>query len=298
MRKPLLACLLACAALSHGIAAQAAPMEFSFAVIDNAFPAQQADDGLRAALSETDLRNPAFVVVNGIKSAAEPCSDALYSRRKSLLDAAVNPVVVSLAARDWTGCKFRNGRSSAFERLNRLRELFFSGELSLGADKMRLMRQSTAPKFRSYGENARWQYGGIMFATIDLPANNNHFLPYAGRNSEFEDRLIANNHWLHRVFLYASQRKSAAVVLFCDGNPFALPQAGSPAARRDGFREARQKILSLARHFPGKVLLIHGQGTAGRIAWRGNLGTLAIAPGWSEITVDPDSGELFSVSEK
>jgi len=298
MKKRLLARLLICAALTYCITASAAPKEFSFAVIDNAFSSQQEDEELLAALSETDQGKPAFVVVNGIKSAAEPCSDALYSRRKSLLDAAHNPLFVSLAARDWTGCKLKNGRSAAFERLNRVRELFFSGEFSLGTDKMRLVRQSTAPKFRSYGENARWEYGGIMFATIDLPSDNNHYLPYAGRNSEFEDRLIANNHWLHRVFLFAAQRKTEAVVLFCDGDPFALPQDGSSTAKRDGFKEIRQKILSLTARFTGKVLLIHGQGNADSIVWRGNLGTLAAASGWTKISVDPASANLFSVSEK
>ena len=30
-------------------------------------------------------------------------------------------------------------------------------------------------KFRAYSENARWEIGNVMFATFNLPANNNHY---------------------------------------------------------------------------------------------------------------------------
>jgi len=131
----------------------------------------------------------------------------LYSDRKTLLDEAKNGLIVSLTASDWTECKNAHGRSAAAERLNRLRDLFFVDEFSLGASKIPLVRQSTMPKFRSYVENARWEVDNVLFATINLPAANNHYRTDAGRNSEFEDRLIANRDWLHRIFMFAAHRK-------------------------------------------------------------------------------------------
>src|SRR5690606_13370244 len=179
------------------------------------------------------------------------------------------------------------------ERLARLREIFFYGEFSLGGTRLPLHRQSTNPMFRDYGENVRWEVGEILFATLNLPAGNNHYLADAGRNSEFEDRLIANQDWLKRLFVLATLRKMDGVVIFTDGDPDLLSERKrNPAVRRDGFREIRREISRRAAGFPGRVLVVHGQpapdrGTARAIRWSGNLGTLAAAPDWIKVRVDP-----------
>lgn len=202
--KQLLSIALLGAALCAAPATRAQD-SFNFGVIGHSFSGNPDEGVLRRALDQSDADNLAFVVVNGIKSAAEPCSDALYSARRDLLNEAENGVIVSLAASDWVGCRNKNG-SVAIERLNRVRDLFFPDEFSFGASKVPLFRQSVTPKFRSYTENARWEFGDVLFATVNLPAANNHFLQDGGRNSEFEDRLIANKDWLRRVFTFAAQK--------------------------------------------------------------------------------------------
>jgi len=275
---------------------------FSFGVIGHAFSGSPDEGVLRRALDESDADNLAFVVVNGIKSAAEPCSDALYSARRDLLKEAENGVIVSLAASDWVGCRNRNG-SVAIERLNRVRDLFFPDEFSFGASKVPLFRQSVTPKFRSYTENARWEFGNVLFATINLPAANNHFLPDGGRNSEFEDRLIANKDWLQRLFTFATQKKLAGIVLFADGNPLAQPSQRPFLLRgqRDGFAETRQRITTLAATFKGKILLVHGETLKDEsnigIVWRRNLGSIGVASGWSKFAVDSGNAALFTLSD-
>lgn len=301
MKKTFLKGLLACGVFTQVCGATAATDAFDFGVIAHPFETQEVAV-LRESITETDSENLAFVVANGIKARSEPCSDTVYNARKALLDSAKNGLIVSLAASDWTDCKGKNGRSAAIGRLNRLRELFFSDEMSLGASKIPLVRQSATAKFRSYGENARWEIGKTMFATINLPENNNHYLPEAGRNSEFEDRLIANRDWLNRIFTYAKLKKLTGVVLFCDGNPLARPnRAGSGSARRDGFAEARQQISALATKFPGKVLVVYDRNDAGPrsptgIVWRGNVGTIVAGPSWTKVRVDPTSPSLFAVA--
>jgi len=289
-----------------GAALCAAPVSwaqdsFHFGVIGHSFSGNPDEGVLRRALDESDADNLAFVVVNGIKSAAEPCSDALYSARRDLLKEAENGVIVSLAASDWVGCRNKNG-SVAIERLNRVRELFFPDEFSFGASKVPLFRQSVTPKFRSYTENARWEFGNVLFATVNLPAANNHFLQDGGRNSEFEDRLIANKDWLQRLFTFATQKKLAGIVLFADGNPLAQPSQRPFLLRgqRDGFAETRQRIITLAAAFKGKVLLVHGEtlkdeSNAG-IVWRRNLGSIGVASGWSKFSVDSGTAALFTLS--
>jgi hypothetical protein len=277
-----------------------AQSDFHFGVIAHAM--KMSDVGpLREAIAETDTDNLAFVVVNGIKPAAEPCIDPIYEQRRDLLDEAKNGLVVSLAASDWASCKNSVGRSGALDRRDRVRELFFNGEYSLGGTRLPLLRQSSATKFRAYVENTRWEIGSVLFVTLDLPANNNNFLPGAGRNSEFEDRLIANHEWLQRVFTIASRKKMRGVVLFVDGNPF-----GENMSLRDGYAEVRKQILAIAAAFKGRLLLVHGQNAAGTaaISWQKNLGIVGAGNGganegkngWLKLAVHPASADLFELA--
>lgn len=300
LRSALLALLLSCAL---AVTASAAAGDISFGVISHTVNAAPDAQALRAAIEQSDADNLGFVVANGIKSAAEPCSDQVYSDRKILLDSAKNGLVVSLAASDWADCRNAAGKSLALERLSRLRELFFSEDFSMGASRIPLIRQSTSPKFRSYAENARWEFGDILFATINLPANNNHYLSEAGRNSEYEDRQIANRHWLQRLFAHATYKKLSGIVLFCDGNPLWPPPARVLDRRGtfDGFADIRQRLTALSKKFPGKVLVVHGpldaqSTTPSRISWRGNLGSLALHPGWVKISARDGNPMLFAIS--
>lgn len=284
-------CLLLGLALSAPLLA--ADNGFSIAVL-----APASDAALRRAIAETDDDNLAFVVVNGIKDADAACSDAIYLERKIQFDAAKNGLVISLAGSDWIACRNAAGQSVAMERLTRLRDLFFAEDFSFGASKVPLLRQSSTPKFRSYAENAHWEIGSIQFATINLPAENNHFLAAAGRNSEFEDRQIANHAWLQRLIANATHRKLAALVLFCDGN---LLSAKTNPLHRDGFADLRGQLKQLAAGYPGRILLVHdgvdaGHGATAAIRWRGNLGTLAVGSSWLRLTILPDSQEQFTVS--
>lgn len=298
--------LQAAVALLAGTAALAwsQPLAFSFGVISNAVVRAGDDAPLKEAIIASDGDNLAFVVMNGIKSAGEPCSDKFFFKRKELFQSAKNGLIVSLAASDWSACQTDNGRSIAVERLNRVRELFFESEFSFGASRLPLLRQASMQKFRTYVENVRWDIGNLVFATLHLPANNNDFLAAAGRNSEFEDRLIADREWLQRTFSIATQKNAAAIVLFCDANPLSMPERGNRfdiGARRDGFVEIRKQLLALSARFAGRVLLIHGQTSADYsaepgVTWHGNIGTVAAVPGWLKVSVDAALPTLFAVT--
>ncbi|HEY8100971.1 MAG TPA: hypothetical protein VIF82_09465 [Burkholderiaceae bacterium] len=278
--------------------ASAASSDFSFGVIAYPFRTSADESSLRAAIKASDADNLAFVVVSGIKSNAEPCSDNIYTKHRALLDSAQNGLVLSLTANDWSDCKKSSGRSAAVERLNRIRELFFADEFSFGASKIPLLRQSASPRFRSYGENARWEINNIMFATINLPANNNNYLAAAGRNSEFEDRMIANREWLQRLIVYASLKKLHGVVLFCDGNPMSV--SADQNTKRDGFLEIRRQLIASAAKFSGKILIVHNQSNTTQpatINWHRNVGEFGATSGWIKVTVTPSNTALFSISD-
>ena len=284
---------------------------FEFVVIGHSFPDASGDDDLRRTLARADKARPAFVIAAGIKSAAEPCSDKLYLQRKALLNKSDRPLMLVLAGADWTDCRNSAGRSNALERLNRIREIYFEGRDALGERKLELNRQSTITKFRSYAENAYWEKGGVLFATINLPANNNHFVSEAGRNSEYEDRFVANRAWLQRLFSMAKRRKLTGIVLFSDGDLKAHAEQGFSllagfSAKQDGFGDTRKLVRTLADKYSGKVLLVDtarlptaaggaDDASAGVLTWRGNLGHVTLAGEWNTVRVEPGSKTQFAL---
>lgn len=277
-----------------------------FAIIGHGFT-DGGEKRLSQALRDNDDNVVAFLVVTGIKGVNEPCTDKLYQQRRELLDDARRPVVVLPAGSDWSECKNSAGRSDAIERLNRIRELFYGEPNTLGARKLALTRQSMSPRFRSYAENAHWSVGKVLYATVNMPANNNHYLNEAGRNSEYEDRLVANRFWLNRLFAIARRDKLEALVLFSEGDVKALSQPTglrallrSAAPDNDGFAEPRRLILSLAQKFRGKVLLVDGTRVRAKpaIEWRGNVGHLAAGADALEVVVDPATKSLFRVDQR
>ena len=297
--------LLLAALLALPTAGSAAVHDFRFGVIGHSFKSGPDAGRLKQAISETNLAHPSFVVVNGIKANAESCSDKLYGQRKSVLATSERPLILSLAASDWSDCKNSLGKSTAIDRLNRLREVFFADDMSQGERKIALSRLSASASFRSYAENAQWEHGRILFATINLPANNNHFRPEAGRNSEFEDRMVANRSWLKRLFATAERRKFAGLVLFSDGNPGVLADQKKLSAinsKHDGFAETRRQIRTLAKKFSGQLLLIDTEteatpGNAG-IVWQGNIGHLSVTSNWVDIGVNPDQTLIFGLKPR
>jgi hypothetical protein len=192
---------------------------------------------------------------------------------------------------------------AAIERLNRLRELLFAEPASLGAHKLPLTRLSSSPKFRSYAENAHWVVGKVLYATVNLPANNNHYLAEAGRNSEFEDRLVANRFWLNRLFALAKREEAR-----CDRAVFGRRHEGAGRAdraarllltrgRRAGrVRGAAPPGAALAQKFAGKVLLVDtapcrrraSRPSSGAATWaRVSVGAVAV-----EVKVTPGAAAL------
>jgi hypothetical protein len=278
-----------------------------FAVIGHGF-AEMGDSHLKRAIEATDDKDVDFVVVTGIKGGNETCSDKLYQKRRELIADAPRPMIMLPAGSDWTECKNSAGRSDAIERLNRLRELFYGEPDSLGAHKLALTRQSMSPRWRSYAENAHWSVGKILYATVNVPADNNHYLTAAGRNSEYEDRLVANRFWLNRLFAIARRDKLEAVVLFSEGDLKALSQPTglrallrSALPENDGFAETRRQVLALAQKFSGKVLLVDStrlpKGTRPAIEWRGNVGHLSVGAQAVEVEADVGVKNLFKVGK-
>ena len=286
-----------------GSMAQAQARSFSFGVIGQAERAGSGAQALRNALEESGRERLMFVVVNGLKSSSEPCTDRLYTERRELLDEARQTVIVSLGAGDWARCRRDDGSSAAIDRLARVREIFFTEASSAAqstsfnladptSSELTITRQSATVQFRDYAENMRWHTGGVLFATINLPGNNNNYIADAGRNSEFEDRIIANRFWMQRLARAAKQKKARALVLFVDGDPLLQAKARKSAlgGRSDGYADFRRHLRELTSHYTGRVLLVHnaqGRSVTTTLNWRGNFGEMILGTGWTQVTVGP-----------
>ena len=214
--------------------------------------------GLMADMAAADS---AFVVHAGdFKSGGDACSDALYQDRLALFQASSVPLVYVPGDNDWTDCHRRsNGAYDPLERLDRLRELFFVGEYSLGQKPMPLLRQSADAAFGRYRENVRWEAGGALFVTLNLPGSNNNFYGVPGQAGpvpEFVARSAANQAWLAQAFAHALDQHLAGVLIVIQANPgFEAARAGRPQPGYDAFLA---QLLRETRLFAKPVVLVHG----------------------------------------
>lgn len=304
--------VLLCAALAAapGLAAakQGKRPGQQFGVIGHTFTGGGSEAEREQAVARTRKPDLDFVVVTGVKGNKEVCSDELYTRRRDMLDDMQHPVIILPAASDWSACRNSRGKSAAIERLNRLRELLYDDLEAPGARMASLSRLSANTRYRSYAENAEWTVDRVMYATINLPADNNHYRPEAGRNSEYEDRAVANRFWLTKLFGQARRRKMAALVLFSEGDVNILTDEAGLLARlgrstsgMDGYAAIRRQVGALARKFNGKVLLIDTapvpKGAEPAIVWKNNIGHVSIGNRTMRVQVSTGAGQMFRLAE-
>lgn len=304
MLKLRISCVILALLLSNTGLAKTTPL--SFGVIRDAYPNGANDTVLLRTLSLTEKEKVSFSVVNGIKGAHEDCSDQLYNERLSVLEAVKTPVILSLTGNDWISCMGTNIHESiATERLQRIRELFFNSNTSLGTSSIRVLQESNNPEFRSYAENMQWELSGILFATVDVPAPDNHFVMRGGHNSEFEDRQVANREWIKRLFIMAKAKKAEGIVIFTDADIFTPPsqQLFSLKELPDGFAHIRNLIAELSEQYAGHVLLISNQtstkkSSLSHITWHKRLGHINTNATWFKVTIDTKSKMIFSIKKE
>lgn len=227
----------------------------------------QRMDRLYETMESKDL---AFLVQLGpLNAKREACTDELLQARKSALDTLPHAVVSIPDETVWAECPRIGSRQvDPLERLDRVREMLYADDTSLGQLPIALTRQSDQARFRSYRENLRWESGNVMFVVLHLSGNNNNFKSEGGRNREFEDRREANRQWLARAFFLARQQKMAAVVITTHADPDFGNKWESKSEpnlldglvthrRRDGFIEFKRQLRDLTLEFGQPVLLVH-----------------------------------------
>ena len=272
---------------------------FRFSVLMRVAEESTEDHAWHTAIDEAQTNEAAFIVVNGLKRSGERCNEALYQQRIDLLAQASAPVILSMAATDWAYCRDRQNRPAGSVWLNLLREKFAGDIRTHSNAALNLKHQGAMPAYRSYAENTRWVYDRILFATLHVAADNNQYIEAAGRNSEFEDRQVANREWMKRLAEVALREHRSAIVIFCDGHP--LPAPSLRVKERDGYKDIRKQLRKLAERSGLWILVVQGSSrdtpkTTPDIIWADRLGYVSLPTGVSTLTADLNAAMPFSLT--
>jgi hypothetical protein len=220
---------------------------------------------VRASANASGL---AFVVHDGdIQKGGTPCSDDRLRRVKAVFDGFAT-LVYTPGDNEWQDCPNPDGRLPA------IRRVFFSSGGSLGKRPIPQVRQPGVP------ENARWERGGVVFATLDVPG------PNGGGPATRADLA-----WLDGSFDEAARVRAAGVMIIWQDDP---TDGSSPTLVA--------RLRRRAAAFGKPVVLVHGDTHQYKLdhPWKDtpNLTRLETFPGftpqWVKATVDPASRPVFS----
>lgn len=228
--------------------------EFTFAALGDTPYTPDEESRLIGMIGEMNRAPLAFVVhVGDFKNGSNACSDEIFAQRKEWFELSHHPFVYIPGDNEWTDCWRAFGVDhKPLERLNRLREVFFRGNASLGQRTLTLARQSDPglSAARAYPEHARWIHGQVLFATLNVPGgdNNRRRMP-----DEYSQRSRAVHDWVQQAFRLAREQRLPALVLMMQANPWT--ELGQP-------RRSYAELLAVIQHetlrFSGEVLVIHG----------------------------------------
>ena len=229
-------------------------LRFDFALIgDVPYHELQATNQFPNMIEEMNQARLAFVVHDGdIKSGYTPCTDESFERVYAQFQTSRHPFIYLFGDNEWSDCgKVKTNAFDPLERLQKLRGLFTQGDRSLGQRTISLARQSDETHYAAFRENVRWTYGGVMFAGLNVPGDDNHF-----GTPEFGPRNAANIAWIQDAFALATRENLRAVMLIMQANPH-FDLAVTNQLRR-GFNEMLDVIEKETLAFKKPVVFVHG----------------------------------------
>lgn len=235
------------------------PGAFAFAVFGDA-PYRSWEEGryrrIRAEINQADLQW--MLHVGDIFW--YPCSDENYERELADMNSIRHPVIYTPGDNDWTDChELLPGGYDPLERLAKVRNVFFSQpRQSLGGRAIPLETQGDDPEFSEFVENARWRFGGFLFATIHMVGSSNAMEGFEGRTEANDAESVRRNQavlaWIEEAFAIATSENLHGVVLvqhaeigFVEGSPDLV-----------GFEAYVDRLADMVKGFSGSVFMIHG----------------------------------------
>ncbi|HYP08536.1 MAG TPA: hypothetical protein VER03_20040, partial [Bryobacteraceae bacterium] len=266
------------AALALAVAAQAEVKKFEFAVIGDApygpaggtprvqiYPSAPYERMI-ADINESLKDNKSFVIhVGDIKEGNSLCSNEVYAKNLEYFNTFDMAAVFVPGDNEWTDChRTTNGSFDPLERLSLLRQTFYPNNETLGKRTLTVTRQS------GYPENSRWQYGQVLFVTLNMPGSNNGFqnansaagvpnIYRAAMDAEYAARNAANVAWLNAAFDVAqNDSKIKGVFISIQANVFERFLEGGQGYTISGYSDFVTALRSRTVALDRPVVLAHG----------------------------------------
>lgn len=155
----------------------------------------------------------------GSSTTEEACGDAWLTARKQQFSRIRHRFVIVPGDNEWSDCR------NPIARLERWRQIF-------------------CEEPSAYCEHRRWEAGGWVFATLNVPGNNNNL-----GHPEHAPRMARVLSDLQDSALRAEKRNG--LVIFFQADPF-------DTVRRSGYEELVMELAALGRRMPGRVIVVHG----------------------------------------
>jgi ribosomal protein L24E len=243
-----------------------------------------------------------FVVHDGdFQDPNAACTDSRFAEVKESFNKSTAPFVYTPGDNEWMDCgKNASNPMDPAERLNKLREMFFATDQSLGVHRMPL----TNERQEGYPENARWTKEGVVFATINAPGPSDN-LDY-NNGAEAGPRRVANLAWLRKTFEFAKATNAPAVMIIWQADPW------QPMFRRtwdyllNDPNQDGPELKQLTIEFGKPVVLVHGDTHIFRIDKGGWAtprpdGTVDMVGNWADVPnftrVETWAGGSFSAAQ-
>ena len=232
---------------------------FSFiAVADTGYKMPEDGPLMDELIAVINAETPAFTIHLGDTKGGGDCGDEFQLSIRDQFGRYEHPVIYAPGNNEWSEC-WRDdlGAYDPVERLGALRRIFFATPMSLGQSPIRLVRQSDGADHRDFSENALWEHGGVVFATINVVGSANSMRARSPETlAEFYWRNEANKAWIARAFADAHSGGAKGVVIGFHSNP-----VRDKIFYDDGpFEGILTAIKTGAENFAGQVLMLHAHG--------------------------------------
>lgn len=226
----------------------------SFALFGDAHTTAENQGYLMGMLNDMAKKNEALAIfTGGLKPAEQRCEDQNLLAAYPVLAKAPLPTVYVPGDSEWIRCKGFPPET----RLALLRKTYYSTDRSLGDPSLALTRQPDHP------ELMRWQAGPVLFTTLNITGDNNHWGSNADPSTEYLGRNNAGLAWLRESFQAARDADIHVLVIAMHGDP----EFDNPGISESpkGYKALLDLLKSKTDAFPGQVLLAHGGSGVHRI---------------------------------
>lgn len=194
------------------------------------------------------------IFVGDTKNGSSPCSNEYLLKIHRLFNTFQQPLIYTPGDNEWTDCHRPSaGAFEPSERLQFIRQLYFSDTKSLGKNSIRLNRQADIhPRFKEFVENAYWVHESTLFVTVHVVGSNNNFSQF----TEYTRRNQANLTWLEHIFTITKSQGIDHLVIALQADLFYSPEQATSltSGLRDTIALLNQKLADFAK----PALIIHG----------------------------------------